>query len=393
MHVLLVGDFVKHTGFGRVNEAIARGLKALGHTVSVLAVRYTGDPTPLQTEFDLYPAGTSSDYYGMQRLVPLIAHTRPDVVLIVNDSWIVNDYLQVLERVNHGSQLSPIAAYMPVDGPHLDPGRQTHLNNLDLAVAYTRFGADELTRAGLEVPTSIIPHGIDLETFGQGDQWEARRKLGIPDGFVVLVSDSNSSRKRLDLAIEAFARFAKDAPDAWLLIHSEEDTRWGWNLPWLCRKHGILDQAFFTGKHGSLTDRALHAVYTAADVYLSASMGEGWGFGAMEAMACGVPVIAVDWAALGEWAQGAARLHKPQSTFTYAASANQEGGVVSPASLAASLDQFRANRKLRTRYRDLGLARVAEPQFRWDAIAVQWEAVLQGAIASAAERTQEGVEA
>ena len=84
MHVLLVGDFVKHTGFGRVNEAIARGLKALGHTVSVLAVRYAGDPTPLQADFvgfecpDHFVVGYGMDVGHAFRELPFVGIVAGD---------------------------------------------------------------------------------------------------------------------------------------------------------------------------------------------------------------------------------------------------------------------------------------------------------------------------
>lgn len=387
-HVLLVGDFVKHTGFARVNEALAAGLQALGWQVSVLAVRYTGDPTPLQQTFRLYPADTGNDYYGMRRLPNVIAHAKPDVVLLVNDPWIVDDYLTILNQVE--DPLPPIAAYMPVDGPNLNPLRLQQLGRLDAAIAYTEFGGLELAKAGLEQEIAVIPHGIDLALFRPLDQWDARRQLGIPDGFVVLLSDANSSRKRQDLAIRAFAEFARDAPDAWLLIHSEMNSPWGWDLAWLCRKAGVLDQTIFTGKHGKLTDDKLRVIYSCADVYLSASMGEGWGFGAMEAMACGLPVIAPNWAALAEWANDAAVLIDcdPEQTFAYVAAANQEGGVVSVEELTDALQILAREPAVYRYWRERGRKRVADPRFRWTEIARQFDTALLDAVRSAAARQQ-----
>jgi glycosyltransferase involved in cell wall biosynthesis len=260
--------------------------------------------------------------------------------------------------------------------------RLQQLSRLDAAIAYTEFGGLELAEAGLTQAIAIIPHGIDLDLFRPVDQWDARRQLGIPDGFVVLLNDANSSRKRQDLAIRAFAAFARDVPDAWLLIHSELNSPWGWDLAWLCRKAGVLDQTIFTGKHGKLTDDKLRVIYSCADVYLSASMGEGWGFGAMEAMACGLPVIAPNWAAVAEWANDAALLVDcdTEQAFAYVAAANQEGGVVRPADLAQALRTLHQEPAIREHWRERGLACVAAPQFRWDMIAAQFEQVLLRAI-------------
>lgn len=380
-HLLLVGDFVRHTGFARVNEAIATGLQALGWQVSVMGIRYNGDATPLQKTFNLYPAeAAAGDYYGITRLPAVIAHTRPDIVLIVNDPWIVDDYLSVLTQV---PELPPIAAYMPIDGPNLNPARQLQLKQLDLAVAYTDFGARELAAAGLDnQEIAVIPHGIDLDLFQPGDQAAARKLLGLPDGFVVLLCDANASRKRLDLAITAFARFAHDHPESMLLIHSEMVSQWGWDLRHLVQKAGIMERTRFTGKHGKLTNEKLRMVYAASDVFLSATMGEGWGFGSMEAMACGVPAVAPRWAALGEWADESALLVDvdPDQTFTYVASANQEGGVVRPQALVDALSILYRDKAVWGYWAEMGLKRVREPRFRWENIAAQWATHLRACI-------------
>src|SRR5262245_45266218 len=285
LHALLIGDFVRPSGFQRVNEAIAAGLAERGWRVDVLAVNYSGDPTPLAQRYRLYPAAANgSDPMGVMRLPHVLAHTKPDVVLIVNDPWILPNYCAALPEEH-----PPVVAYTPVDAPGINPVMLAGLERLTHLVAYTAFGAQELLAAGVPGPIGVIPHGIDLATFAPMDQALARATLGVPpDGFYVLVADQNQPRKRFDLAIAAFARFAAQVPDAYLLLHTQPVSEWGWDLRHLCWRAGVDTRTIFTNRGGMVPDEVLRVVYACADVRLSATMGGGWELTIMEAMACGL---------------------------------------------------------------------------------------------------------
>src|SRR4030095_6152956 len=71
------------------------------------------------------------------------------------------------------------------------------------------------------------------------------------------------------------------------------------------------NRVIFTGS-GRLRDAAeaaqLPLIYSALDVQVTTTLGEGWGLTTMEGMACGTPQIVPDWAALGEWATPALKV-------------------------------------------------------------------------------------
>ena len=380
-HVLIIGDFVRLGGFQRVNEAIAGQLRSHGWRVSVLAINYSGDPTHLQADYALYPAGANgSDPLGVARLPHVIAHARPDVLLFVNDPWVVDDYMRALP-----DDAPPAVAYLPVDGPGMNPDAIRHLGRLDTCIAYTAFGAQELRRAGVAGPIPIIPHGVATATFAPLPQADARAQLGIPpDIFGVLLCDANQWRKRHDLAIAAFARFAADVPAARLLLHSPRHTPYGWDLGHLITAAGLDDRVITSGQHGRLTDAALRLLYCAADVRLSATMGEGWGLTIHEAMACGVPVIAPRYAALGEWAADGAYLVDvdPEITDTYTGGHNTRGGGVRPSALAAALRDLFDHPDRRRGPGAPGDAGATQPPYDWAVIGAQFHAILQGVVAS-----------
>jgi D-inositol-3-phosphate glycosyltransferase len=379
-HVLLVGDFVRPSGFQRVNEAIAAGLASRSWRVSVLAVNYSGDPTPLTERYRLYPAAANgSDPLGVARLPHVLAHTKPDVVLLVNDPWILPNYCAVLPE-----ECPPVVAYTPVDAPGINPVMLEGLGRLTHLVAYTAFGAQELLAAGVPGPIGVIPHGIDREIFAPMDQALARATLGVPaDGFYVLVADQNQPRKRFDLAIAAFARFAAQVPDAYLLLHTQPVSEWGWDLRHLCYRAGVDHRTIFTRKGGMLPDELLRVVYACADVRLGAAV-EGWGLGLIEAMACGIPVVAPDWSAVGEWARDAAYLVPcdDELTHTNAGGHNTIAGLARPSLLAAAVLDLYRDRTLYDSYRQRGLTLVQHPAYDWSNIAMQWDATLRQVLAT-----------
>src|SRR5262249_48894426 len=134
----------------------------------------------------------------------------------------------------------------------------------------------------------------------------------------------------------------------------------------------------------------LHVLYSMCDVKLTCTSGEGWGLTTMEAMACGLPSIAPDFAALGEWAGGAARMIEAPLALRHCGSRidddghghgiNTVGRVPRVEDAAEALEDLYRHPWLRDELRARGLALVQEERFRWEAIALQFDQVLRSAI-------------
>lgn len=383
MRVLLCGDFARHTGYAGINERIAFELQHHGWDVAVLAAGYDGRPHALQAHFRLWPAPERTDFLGINRLAATIAAERPNVVLVTATPWVAARYLaQVPDGV-------PVAAYMPVDAPCLDPAYVTPLNRLALALPYTQFAERELRAAGYEGSATVIPHGIETGVFYPEAQSVARAQLGIePDAFVVLWLDRNQPRKRLDLAMRAFGLFAAQHPEARLLLHTgARDV--GWNPEHEARKAGCLDRVLLTSE--SITPEAgvsvdeLRLIYSAADVRLSTTAGEGWGLTVMEAMACGVPCLVPEWSALGEWAAGAAAFYPVTGSASATNRTGTEEAVIDPQVAAAALEVLYQEAGLRAELRAAGLALVEREEYRWPMIGAQFDAALHQVVEQLAE--------
>lgn len=381
MRLLLVGDFVKHSGFARVNEALAAELTQRGWDIAVLGVNYQGDPHPLQQSYRIYPAMLGGDMHGVGRIADVARVEESDAILLVCDPWIARLYLAALIGATH----PPVTLYTPIDGTGMRPRDIRPLNACAHVVAYTQFGADELRRAGYAGPLSIIPHGIDLARFRPIPQAEARQQAGMPqDWFVVLVFDQNQPRKRLDIAFDAFARFAEGKPDTVRLVyHGPLQAESGWDIVAMAADLGIADR-FTPSARGirglsGVPIESLPLIYAMCDVKLSTTAGEGWGLTTMEAMACGLPCIAPDFAALGEWAKGAALMVDAPIATRHCGGINTVGHVPEAWDVVTALEHAYARSAWRAQARTKGLTLVQEERFQWGAIAAQFDQVLRQA--------------
>jgi D-inositol-3-phosphate glycosyltransferase len=149
------------------------------------------------------------------------------------------------------------------------------------------YGAD---RSRIE----LVPPGVEHAFFSPGDKGGARAALGIDGGRPVLLFVGRiQPLKGLDVAVAALAEVVRARPDALLLVvggasGAEGDAE-------VARVHaridasGLADHVRFVEPQPHL---ALSTYYRAADVVVVPSRSESFGLVALEAAACGTPVVA-----------------------------------------------------------------------------------------------------
>ena len=142
-------------------------------------------------------------------------------------------------------------------------------------------------RYGLDAQVSVVPTGIELEKFAACSRAEARRKLGWREDEKILISVGRLAKeKNFDLLLEAVGRAD---PQLRLIIVGSGDEQT--HLEELARSLGLAERVTFTGvvAFGDIP------VYLAAsDLFVFASVTETQGLVTLEAMASGLPVVAVD---------------------------------------------------------------------------------------------------
>lgn len=137
---------------------------------------------------------------------------------------------------------------------------------------------------------AIVPCGVDDDLFQPLDRAAARRGLGLPaDEPLLVFAGRIEPLKGLDVAIAALA--ALDAPRPLLLIVGGDKQAAGEvrRLQALAAREGVAERVRFVG---SVPQIDLPAYYSAADICIAPSYYESFGMAALEAQACGTPVVA-----------------------------------------------------------------------------------------------------
>lgn len=146
----------------------------------------------------------------------------------------------------------------------------------------------------------FLPHGVDTRLFAPpADRVAARAQHGFGDEFVVGMNFNNNDkfRKNLQESVRGFALFHVKHPDSVLCLHAMKQWVEGYNFPALAAHLGISDAVRWSPQHelltGLIAPAALASWYGALDVLVGAG-NEGFGLPAVEAQACGTPVILAD---------------------------------------------------------------------------------------------------
>jgi glycosyltransferase involved in cell wall biosynthesis len=284
-------------------------------------------------------------------------------------------YLDPIKQAN-----IPVVAYMPVDALHMRESFSTYLSNLDVAVLYTDFGRQQLTLAGMETETVIIPHGVDQKLFKPLPQKKARQELHLPlDAYIVGVVARNQPRKRLDLTMEYFAEWVRDKPDTVRLYLHCAMKDIGWDLLDLADYYGIDDRLIITSLEitamNGVPRHIMPLVYNSFDVQLSTTAGEGWGLGNMEGMACGIPQIVPEWSALAEWPRPAVHYVPCTTIQTHPGGINTIGGLPDKWATLEALEYLYQHETVRRELRTKSIELVRQPRFEWATIARQFHTV------------------
>jgi len=140
----------------------------------------------------------------------------------------------------------------------------------------------------------VSPPGVDHLVFCPGDRRAAREALGLPaEGRVVLFAGRIQPLKGPDIALAAFALVAARLPDCRLLVIGGPSGPQGREeLDFLRTGAAAANLEERVLLRGPLPHHELAAAYRAADVVVVPSRSESFGLVAVEAQACGVPVVA-----------------------------------------------------------------------------------------------------
>lgn len=374
MRLLIVGEGSQHSGYARVLRTLAQ---LLARDFEVFYFVLARSAAPGLAGVTCLAPELRNDPFGLAQLPAVLNRVRPDVVLACHDPRTLAAQAEVV-RKHSGCR---IVLYLPLDWRCQDPSLVRELVAADRLVCYTatawRWVLAQVGPHASVVPEPM-PHGVDRLVFGPVDtagspdpragrevaREAARRRLGLTGReTIILNANRDTPRKRLGVALQAFALIAEEVPEARLVLTH------GQRLRDEARRVPLRDRVLIPDRPPE-TDSALNHYYNGADVGLNTCTAEGWGLVAFEHAAAGAAQVMPGHPALREiWGPAAQFVpYRPSEVDGY--------GLVDPADVADALlplcrDREEADRRGR-RARD----RAGAAEFDWAVIARRWSALL-----------------
>lgn len=223
------------------------------------------------------------------------------LVLMLADVWPFDP--EIGHKIN-------LACWTPVDHDPIPPKvAEFFVNSGAVPIAMSRFGERQL---GLLDPL-YVPHGVDANVYKPLS--DEMKLSAFPKGaFVVGMVAANKghpSRKAFSLALHAFARLSEKHDNAYLYLHTVMDPTIsaGESIASMLQLFGVPDDRVRQADQYALLYNPykpadMAKIYSALDVLLNPSFGEGFGIPIVEAQSCGVPVVVTDFSAMPELVGG-----------------------------------------------------------------------------------------
>mgnify|MGYP000654147836 CR=1 FL=1 len=224
-----------------------------------------------------------------------------EVMFSFMDVWVMNG-------INLGVRW---VQWIPIDHDPVPPLVAQVAATAYRRIAISKFGQDRLNSIGLE--SGYVPNGIESDIMKPTEMSDEHRKVfQLPkDKFIVgmvAMNKGDPPRKAFWQNIAAFAEFHRRHPDTFLYLHTQDGHPQRGeqvDLVAFIQAQGLQigRDVMFPPQHNMVLgfpDAVMAELFSAMDVHLLVSMGEGFGIPILEAQACGTPVIVGDWTSMSE---------------------------------------------------------------------------------------------
>jgi glycosyltransferase involved in cell wall biosynthesis len=156
-------------------------------------------------------------------------------------------------------------------------------------IAPAEYIKEELISFGVKKPITVIPNGVNITKFKPAQNDLLKEKLGLKKSDKIALCVARVTReKSIDFLIKAFAKFSERNPNVYFVIAGDGPERK--KLEKLSNRLGVHNKVIILG---FVPYNEIPGIYNGADVFIFASQTETEGMVVPEAMASGLPVLAV----------------------------------------------------------------------------------------------------
>lgn len=308
MNILMISNtFTPHVGgVAKSVQAFTNEYRRRGHRVLVVAPEFEGMPAQEQ---DVIRVPAIQNFNGSDFSVrlpipgfvfPHLHEFKPEIVhthhpfLLGDTALLISASFNIPLVFTHHTMYEQYTHYVPGDSPALQQFvvqlSTGYANLCDRVFAPSESVATILKGRGVTTPMEVVPTGVDLERFCRGTGSALRDEFNIPaEALVIGHTGRLAPEKNLEFLARAVSRFLTRRPPAHFLVigrgPSEKEMRA------VFQSAGVAGRVHFAGV---LKGEDLVDAYHAMDVFAFSSKSETQGMVLTEAMAAGVPVVALD---------------------------------------------------------------------------------------------------
>jgi glycosyltransferase involved in cell wall biosynthesis len=210
---------------------------------------------------------------------------------------------------------------------------------------FKKLASNSVGYSGLPSKTRIISPGVDIEEFSLKDNVGLRNSLAGENGFVILSVCRLEKIKGLDILLRSIPLVLESISKVkFVIVGSGSELQ---SLTELSEKLHITNNVFFAG---NISRPLLSQYYSACDVFVIPTRGEGFGMAYIEAWSCTKPIITTPYAP---------EIAKLVGTYG--------GGIIvgdDPRQLSSEIVRLLSSNKLRT---EMGLMgrKIVESKYSW----------------------------
>lgn len=305
--VIFTNTFTPHVGgVARSVEAFTEAYRERGHRVLVVAPVFSNMP---KNELDVIRVPAIQNFNASDFSVALpipvgltdkLEVFNPDIIhaqhpfLLGMTAVRASRYFQLPLVFTHHTLYEQYTHYVPGDSPLLRRfviELASHYANLTNQVfAPSESIRELLLKRGVTTPIRVVPTGVKLAQFAQGNGRDFRRRHGIPEeSFVIGHLGRLAAEKNLEFLAESVAGFIRRHREAFFLVIGTGPSEG--IIRALFSQAGLADRLLI---RGILPPRELSDALNAMNLFAFASRSETQGMVLTEAMAAGLPVVALD---------------------------------------------------------------------------------------------------
>ncbi|MDI6712382.1 MAG: glycosyltransferase [Anaerosomatales bacterium] len=317
MRIMLVSHAYPPTisGVTVLVHKLAHAMRARGHETLVVAASDTGAPyehddgdvrvVRVRSAPNPYWPEGRLPIAGSEHLAEVVAGFAPHVVHSHESAWLAWQLSRLREEIP--VPLLATCHFVPrflshyVGRPLRSESRERMawrvavrlLDRFDRVIFPTETQRAMYTSAGLLAPTAVISNGVDLQRYRPDSPDDIPPGLDLPPAPRVLAVGRVARDKRLDILLHALA-YLRDTKASLVIAGDGADRS---RLERLAHELALEDRVRFLGK---VAEAAMPALYRACQTYAIASLVEVQSITTLQALACGVPVVAAAAGALPE---------------------------------------------------------------------------------------------